>query len=517
MTEGCPFDIKPYLQSDIINRPNIVNLNYTNQEFQSLKIRLVEYIRNNFANDFNDFIESSLAIMLIENWAFIADTLSFKMDQISNELFIDTVTEIENAFRLSKLVGFVPQPPLPSKSFWTATINNPLLVDIEIPTPFDIDVQTPGKAITIELFPADSDNNPIYEQNIIIPAGSVVNGSIVGLEGKTHVQTIQGTGIAGQTIELGFFPAIYDSIRVDVDGVRWVEVPYFTDSQFRREFRVEFDSTYTGYVIFGNNRAGLLPSKGSNISITYRSGGGIAGNIVSGFVSTQTIVNAAGLTFSVPINLRNYTKGESGYDGDTLEDIRNKLPAWIRTQDRAVSGLDYKTLADQFSTPSNGQIGKSIAVLRNYGCAGNIIDIYVLARITDTALEEASNELKVALREYFENVKMLTDFICIRDGSIITTDIGIDVTLDKFYRKFEDENREKIKRRTNLFFSLNNWEFGDSLRDVDLIKNLSDIKEISNFDVTFVTNETDNGGQTVTAKYNEIIRPDVIDVQFIYE
>jgi hypothetical protein len=87
-----------------------------------MKTRLIDFIKQKFSTDFSDFVESSIAIMLIENWAFIADTLSFKMDQISNEIFIDTVTETENAFRLAKLVGFQPQPPIAARSMWTASI-----------------------------------------------------------------------------------------------------------------------------------------------------------------------------------------------------------------------------------------------------------------------------------------------------------------------------------------------------------------------------------------------------------
>ena len=186
---NCPFDITPYTQSQTIVTPNIFNLNYTNQDFWSMKTRLIEYIRQKFSTDFSDFVESSVAMMLIENWAFLADTLSFKMDQISNEIFIDTVTELENAFRLAKLVGFTPQPPIAARSLWTASLNNPILSDLQIPAPFDILVNAGGTAITIELFPADADNNPIFDQDIIVPAGNIVNASIVGLEGKTRTIT----------------------------------------------------------------------------------------------------------------------------------------------------------------------------------------------------------------------------------------------------------------------------------------------------------------------------------------
>lgn len=516
-SNNCPFDITPYTQSQIITTPNIFNLNYTNQDFWSMKTRLLEFTRQKFNKEFSDFVESSLAIMLIENFAFLADTLSFKMDQIANEIFIDTVTEAENAFRLAKLVGFKPQPPIAARSLWTATLNNPVLTDVFIPAPFDLKVSTGNRQLSIELFPADAANNPIFDQDIIIPAGNIVNASIVGLEGITRLLEVNGTGVVGQTVALTEVPVIYDSIRVKVDGVLWKEVDYFTDSQPRREYRVEFDSTYQAFVIFGNNRTGLIPSQGSKISITYRKGGGSIGNVVSGTIEKQTIVNVPGLSFSVPIGLRNYTKGEFGYDGDTIEDIRVKLPAWTRVQNRAVNGLDYKTLTDQFATPYQGQIGKSTVVLRNHGCSGNIIDIYILALNGTDKLQEASNELKTELNDYISDLQMCTDHICIRDGQIISVDINLDIVLDRFYRKFEDELRIKIQRRLDSFFSLQKWEYNQTLRDSDLIKSLSDLKEIDRYEVNFVTNDSSNGGNSVTTKFYEIIRPDSVEITFTYE
>ena len=140
--QNCPFDVTPYDVSSLVKKPNLVNLNYTNQDFWSMKSRLIDFIKSNFTNTFNDFVESDLAIMLIENWAYIADTLSFKIDQVANEIFIDTVTEVDNAFRLATLVGFKPQPPIGGRSLWSATINNLLDTNLEIPTPIVVDFAT---------------------------------------------------------------------------------------------------------------------------------------------------------------------------------------------------------------------------------------------------------------------------------------------------------------------------------------------------------------------------------------
>lgn len=523
MTSEFPAQVTPFAEPNIIKNPNIISLNYTNQDFWSMKSRLVTFIEERFGengtvipNTFNDFSESSIAILLMENFAFLADTLSFKIDQYVNELFIDTVTEIENAFRLSKLVGFTPQPPIAARSMWTASLNAAVVTDVAIPTPLVVDVVSQNTPIIIELFQADSNNRPIFDEDIIIPAGQVTNLSVVGLEGRTINEAFTGTGAIAQTFSLGFTPVIWDSVRVEIDDIRWTQVEYFTDSQPRREFRVEFDSNYNGYIIFGNNRAGMIPSIGSIINVTYRVGGGTIGNIVTGAVETQRQVSVPGLKFTLPVTFRNYTKGEYGYDGDNIDDIRNKLPAWIRTQDRAVSGSDYKTLTDQFATPYNGKIGKSTVALRNYGCSGNIVDVYILAQSGENDLALTSNELKVALNDMLNQKKMLTDFVCLKDGTIIVVDVLVEITLDKFYRKFEEEIKQKINNKLNSFFSLNNWEYGKTLKENDLIKQLVEIKEAQSFDITFITEDEDNSGNLVTARFNEIIRPEQINLNFIY-
>ena len=522
MPENCPFQVAPLAKSNIINNDKVSSLNYTNQDFWSMKTRLIQFIRDRFGsqgtvlpNTFNDFVEGSVAVMLVENWAFIADMLSFKIDQMVNELFIDTVTEPDNAFRLCRLVGFQPTPPIPSKSMWTASISSLYSQDITIDAPVTVDIVSDQGPITIELFPADAKNNPIFGQDIVIPAGSSTNTSIVGLEGRTFIDQFTGSGQNLQNFSTTRTSVIHESVTVTVDGDLWERVDYFTDSRPRKEYRVEFDSEYRAYVMFGDNRAGLSPPLGSTISVTAREGGGTIGNIVTGFAQYQSLARLNVIGTPVPITFRNYTRGENGYDGDTIEDIRRKLPGYLRTQDRAVTGLDYKTLSDQFSTPYNGQIGKSVCVLRNHGCAGNVVDIYVLAREGYEGLTEASDHLKAELSEMLEEKKMITDHVCIRDGEVLEVDVSVEAKVSRINKKFEQEIRTNIENRLDEFFRLNEWEYGKSLRENDLVKSLSSIKQVDSFDIVFTTN--DGSGDSVSPEYYQIIRPSTMEISFMYE
>lgn len=513
---NCPTLIEPLAKSTATGSGVLPNLNYANQDFSSIKTRLVSFIQEKFSGNFNDFVEGSIAIMLMENVAFVGDLLSFKLDQYGNEIFSDTVSEVANMFRIAKAQGFTPTPPIAASAMFSAIIQSPLATDLIIPAGLQFQLSSNGGQLFYELFPADSSKNPIFDEDIFITSGNISNTSIVGLEGRTLSENFTSAGETNQTYTLTSSPVLYGSIRVDVDGQRWTLVEYFTDSSGRNEYRIEYDSNWVAYVIFGNGTAGRSPSSGSVVTVTYRVGGGTRGNIITGFINTQRGFSVPSFDFSVPVTFRNYTKGDHGYDGDTIDDIRRKLPAWTRTQDRAVTGEDYKTLAEQFSSVTNGQIGKAVAVLRNYGCAANVVDLFVLAKDGTDGLSEISDELEVELIEYIDTKKMITDSVCVRDGVVVFVDMTIDVTIDKFYKKFKEELNQKILNRINQFFLLPNWEFGQSLKESQIIRNLS-MKEILDIDITFSTTNPNNGGTVVTVAYYEIIRPDTITINLTFE
>jgi hypothetical protein len=516
MAESCPFDVTPYKVTNNVNRPTAVNLNYTNQDFWSMKSRLLTYIQQNFSDKFSDFVESSIAIMLVENWAFIADTLSFKIDQIANEIFIDTVTEIDNAFRLAGLVGYKPLPPVASKCMWTARINTAQINNVEIPAPFDVQITNGNQSVNYELYPADSFNRPIFDESIIISAGKLVNSNIVGLQGQTVTDSFLGTGTINQSFLLSSLPVLLGSVRVYVNGEQWNQVDFFTDSQPRKEYRIEYKSDYSLYVIFGNNRAGLCPSLNATINVTYRVGGGPIGDIVTNAASIDALISIPNQASSIIVNFTNYTKGENGYSGDGVEDIRRKLPFYIKSQERAVTGEDYKTLCNQFSTPYNGTTGKATIALRHSGCSANIIEIFVLVKDGQDGLKLASSQFKAEMLDYLDTKKMITDNICIRDGLVVYVQVSVAVIINNFYKPFEDRIKSQIQNSLNIFFNLNNWDYGQTLKQTDVVKALNNVIEPNSYDISLVTVTDSKSVPLVTTRYFEIIRP-YGDVQITFE
>lgn len=520
MADLCPFDTTPLATAKVINNTPVYNLNYTSQDYHSMKIRLLELIHTNFNNEFNDLTESSLGVMLIECWAWIADLLSFKIDQIANELFIDTVTEPENAFRISKLVGFKPQPPLPARAMFMASKSSPHSVDVSIKTPFAVNLEVGSGDIRYELFAADANNNPIFGQSIVIPAGSTFNNSVVGLEGSSHYATFRSTGKANQTFTLPYPSVFYNSINVISDNITWEQVENFTEAKPRPEYVVEFDADYKPTIMFGSGKAGIIPPQNAEIKISFRIANRSTTEVITGAFESKAHVSVPGIPHGVTVDFKNYTKSDYGYPGDSINEIRYKLPAFLRTQDRAVTGADYKYLANKFMSAHNGSIGKATVALRNHGCAGNVIDIIVLSQTGTHRLVKANDNLKAELMESLNDKKMFTDYICIKDGEIIKADIHIDVILDKINKKNEEAIKRKLLEILDWFFDLPNWEFGQALKESDIVKALARVSEAKSFDIAFITPKNINEGSTenvLAPNYNEIVRPDNIIINFVYK
>ena len=84
-------------------------IDYTAYDFDTLKQALINYIQTYYPEDFNDYIESSEFIAIIELLAYFGTSLAFRTDLNSRENFIDTAERRESIIRLAQMVNYVPK------------------------------------------------------------------------------------------------------------------------------------------------------------------------------------------------------------------------------------------------------------------------------------------------------------------------------------------------------------------------------------------------------------------------
>lgn len=506
---------KPFDIGEIIGTPDLKNISYTSFDFFSIKERVIEYVKKYFPNDYNDFVESDLGIMLIELWAYMADLISFKLDLYSNEVFIDTVSQRKNAHRIAQLVGYPARPPRPSTTRISATLGGPYDFNVKINRGYFISLTSrDGQPLNFELYPADEEWNPLLGEDIIIPAGSTTNLSVIGMEGTSASTSFTSDGSRFQYFQVGNDSVLEGSITVLVNNQRWTEVEFFTDVDNGPYYKIEYDENYRASILFADDSKGKIPPNGAGIAVNYRYGGGERGNIDIGYLNQIVNVTSDLVPGPVPVTITNYTKGENGEKAEDINELKTKLPLWVKSQNRAVSGEDYSFLAESFSTLYHGRIGKAKAVLRNSGCSGNIIDIYVLQFDSGSSLITANNTLKRELATFFGSKKMLTDFICIKDASQVFQNININLTVNKFYSEFKKDIHDKTLETVNNFFGLERWFIGQPLKKHDLIQYLNQIPNIvsTSVELTYNSQNLVTDPDSVVVDFWKIIRPGNINI-----
>lgn len=90
-------------------------INFTAFDYDTIKQSLVEYIRIYFPESFNDFIENSEFILLIETFAYIGEQLIYRVDVGSHENFIDVAQRKQSVLRLAKLISYKATRNLPAR------------------------------------------------------------------------------------------------------------------------------------------------------------------------------------------------------------------------------------------------------------------------------------------------------------------------------------------------------------------------------------------------------------------
>ena len=83
-------------------------------DFDTIREALVDYVRTNFPENFNDYIESSEFIAIIEMLAYLSQSLAFRMDLNSRENFLETAERRDSVFKLARMLGYNPKRNIPA-------------------------------------------------------------------------------------------------------------------------------------------------------------------------------------------------------------------------------------------------------------------------------------------------------------------------------------------------------------------------------------------------------------------
>ena len=85
------------------------NADFKSYDFENLRRVMIAYLRENYPEDFNDYIESSEYLALIDAIAFLGQSLSFRIDLASRENFLELAERKESVLRLARMLSYNPK------------------------------------------------------------------------------------------------------------------------------------------------------------------------------------------------------------------------------------------------------------------------------------------------------------------------------------------------------------------------------------------------------------------------
>ena len=82
---------------------------FQSYDFETLRKSMIDYLKLYLYEDFNDFIESSEYIALIDLIAFLGQSIAFRVDLNARENFIDTAERRDSILKLARLISYSPK------------------------------------------------------------------------------------------------------------------------------------------------------------------------------------------------------------------------------------------------------------------------------------------------------------------------------------------------------------------------------------------------------------------------
>jgi len=244
---------------------------FQSYDFETLRKSFVDYLRLYYPETFNDYIESSEFIALLDIIAFMGQALAFRTDLNTRENYLDTAERRDSVTQLANLVSYTAKRNTAAsgylKVFSVSTTEN--VVDYN-----GVNLSN----VTVDW--ADPTNPDWQEQFTAIINASLVDSQRVGRPGAR--QTILGvrTEEYGINLVAGFLPVIpytatvdginmpFEAVTSTMAGKDYVyepsPVPNTTFNILYRNDQLGYNSANTGY--FFSFKQGVLQNQDFNLA-----------------------------------------------------------------------------------------------------------------------------------------------------------------------------------------------------------------------------------------------------------
>jgi hypothetical protein len=447
----------------------VTPIDYTDLGYEALRAAMLERARDRLP-EWTDFSENDLGVLLVELFAYASDITLYYQSRIAQNLFPETADEPDAIVQLLRLIGYELHPPTPATADLRIAVDATTVPPIVLPEGASFDVALASGPVTFEtvapirieasqLTPADASGRRFYFPVPVVQGVTVVD-EVVG----------DSDGGPNQQYRLRFSPVLAGSVRVTVGEpggpTRWAGVESLAASgPADRSFVLRRDSAGAATIEFGDGLNGLQPPRGTSASpvtvrATYRYLNASPVNLPAGttFASALPVIREAG----------NPQPAAGAGPAEDADRARRLAPRLFRTQERAVSGLDYADLARE--VPG---VGKVLAVAPGW----NQVVLYVAP---EGQVAEPSELLRRDLLAHLERRRMITTDVLVVGPRPADIYLQATVQAQPYYRRADVE--AAVQAAVTAYLSFEAVDFGQSLflsRVYDAIQSLPQVASLN--------------------------------------
>ena len=318
--------------------------NFTNLDFDQIKVSIKDYLRSD--SNFTDYdFEGSNLSTIIDVLAYNTYISSYNANMLVNETFIDSATLRENVVALARNIGYVP------KSKKAAVAEVTFSIDIsELSTdPVSLTLRKGSIGTNVSyIFSIPDDitvpvvDNIAYFNRIRLYQGTLITKSfIVDSNNKNQKFILDNASIDTSTIRVFVKPSQGSNVRKRfIQSSSIFEIKSNSKVFFVHEIG---DERYE--LIFGDGIIGEKLENLNEIEVSYIVTEGEEGNGVNSITYNGRVIDNDGAVVNGNVSLLTLS-GQSfgGSEIESVESIRKFSTKIYAAQNRAVTAIDYESI-----------------------------------------------------------------------------------------------------------------------------------------------------------------------------
>jgi len=298
------------------------NADFKSYDFENLRRVIITYLRENYPEDFNDYIESSEYMALIDAVAFLGQSLAFRIDLASRENFIELASRKESVLRLAKMLSYNAKRNIAS---------NGLLKFASVTTTEEL-LDSNGKNLSNQIISwNDTTNTNWLEQFIIVLNAAMADNTEFGRSQGSD--TIQGI--------------LTEQYRLNTTST---DVPIFTFNKTVAARSMAFEIVSTSFK-GSENIYEEPPLPGNQLGFIYRNDGKGPASQNTGFylMFKQGSLELADFNIAIPTTNETVAVDSNNINNDDvwlfgLDSAGNQISQWTQVSSLVGNNIAYNSI-----------------------------------------------------------------------------------------------------------------------------------------------------------------------------